>query len=277
MNSDQTYPPVTANCVRCVMVGDIVGRPGMQIAIAAADLFRERAHADFLVANGENAADGTGIRIREFERLIGAGYDVVTLGDHVYKKREIIVALKESSRLIRPLNFPVASAGNGATTVMTRSGIPVSVISLMGRVFMRPVDCPFEAIDELLSKRNDLAVVKLLDFHAEATSDKQSMGWHLDGRISAIFGTHTHVVTADEQILPTGTGYHTDVGMTGPFRSVLGRKIDAVLQATIGFEPVAFQVATQDVRISATCVDVDLQSGHCKSIFRIQWSQSETT
>lgn len=268
-----SYPDVSENCLRCVMIGDVVGKPGMRLACAAGAWLRNRLKAEFLVINAENAADGTGLRNSEFDRLIQAGYDVVTLGDHVYRKKEIVDRLQNSDRLLRPLNFPKSSKGKGWTVVTSKKGTRVCVISLMGRVFMRPVDCPFTAIQNLL-KDEDLPAVRLIDFHAEATSDKQALGWLLDGKVSAVCGTHTHVTTADEQILPNGTGYQTDIGMSGPFRSVLGRDIEAVLQATISLEPVAFHVATQDVRLSGTYLDIDKTTGKCFHISRVQWTES---
>lgn len=271
--SPESYPDVPENCIRCVMIGDVVGKPGMRIACAAGAWLRNRLKAEFLVINAENAADGTGLKNSEFERLMQAGYDVVTLGDHVFRKKEIIEKLNSSDRLLRALNFPKTSKGKGVTVVTSKRGVRVCVISLMGRVFMRPVDCPFTAILNLL-KDEDLPLVRLIDFHAEATSDKQALGWLLDGKVSAVCGTHTHVTTADEQVLPNGTGYQTDLGMTGPFRSVLGRDIEAVLQATISFEPVAFHVATQDVRLSGTYMDVDTSNGKCVQIARFQWTEN---
>jgi 2',3'-cyclic-nucleotide 2'-phosphodiesterase len=273
MQSD-SFPSVVDGCLRCVMIGDVVGKPGMRIACSAAKWLRQRLKCDFLMINAENAADGTGLRIREFDRLLQAGYDVVTLGDHVYRKKEIMERLRTSDRLLRPLNYPADSAGAGWTTVTTRNGIEVTVISLLGRVFMRPVDCPFTAFTNLIEQSpNRLSKIRLVDFHGEATSDKQSFGWLADGKISAVFGTHTHVATADEQILPKGSGYHTDVGMTGPFKSVLGRDIEAVLQATIKYEPTSFDVASEDVRITGCYVDIDIQSGLCQRIERLQWRE----
>ncbi len=269
----QVYPSVTDDCIRCVMIGDVVGKPGMRIACQAAAWIRRRLHGDFLVVNAENAADGTGLRTSEFDRLIQAGYDVVTLGDHVYKKKEIVERLRNSNRLLRPLNFPKGSAGEGITVCNAKCGTAVCVVSLMGRVFMRPVDCPFAAFDEMHDS-NSLPVVRLVEFHAEATSDKQTLGWYLDGKVSAVVGTHTHVATADEQVLPNGTAYLTDIGMTGPFRSVLGRDIQAVIKATIHFEPTAFHVATEDVRISGCWIDIDRVTGKAKAIQRFQWSES---
>ena len=261
--------------LRCVMIGDIVGKPGIQIAEAAAPWFRKRMNADVLIANAENAADGTGLRNSQFNQLRTAGYDVITLGDHVYKKREITTSLRSSNRLVRPLNFPLDSPGLGATTIMARDGTSFSVIALMGRVFMRPVDCPFQALDRLLTGDTNLSPIKIIDFHAEATSDKQTLARFADGRVSAIFGTHTHVATADEQILPGGTAYQSDIGMTGPFESILGRKIEPVLTATITFEPLAFHVATGDVRVTGCVVDIDKSTGHSVGIRRFQWTATQ--
>ncbi len=272
---ESSYPQVPDHCIRCVMIGDVVGKPGMRIACLAANWIRSRLHGEFLIVNAENAADGTGLRTSEFDRLIQAGYDVVTLGDHVYKKKEIIERLRHSDRLLRPLNFPATSAGKGFTITQSRNGTPVCVISLMGRVFMRPVDCPFAAFSQLMENTaNELPKIRIIDFHAEATSDKQTLGWFADGKVSAMVGTHTHVATADEQILPQGTAYLTDVGMTGPFRSVLGRDIQAVIEASIHFEPTSFHVATDDVRISGCWVDIDRSSGTAAQICRFQWSES---
>ena len=270
------FPDVRDGCVRCALIGDVVGKPGMRVAVEAAKWLRSYAKADVLVVNAENAADGTGLQVKQFERLLQAGYDCVTLGDHVYRKREIIPVLERSDRLVRPGNFPASAPGRGLTVIELSAELRIAVLSLMGRVYMRPVDCPFAALDRLL-QTPDLPPVRLLDFHAEATSDKQAMGWYADGRLSAVLGTHTHVATADEQILPGGTGYHSDVGMSGPFKSILGREVEPVLRSTTTFEPCAFHVATEDVRVSGTYIDVNRESGRCEAIARLQWREAELT
>lgn len=266
-------PRPQPQCVRAVMVGDIVGKPGLSIACQAVRWLRQRLGAAAVVMNAENVADGTGLRIREFERLIDAGVDVVTLGDHVYRKREIIESLTTSPRLIRPANFPPQSPGRGWTTVELEGGIPLTVISLMGRVYMRPIDCPFQAAQRLLAEIPAEHRLRLVEVHAEATSDKQTLGRFLDGRVSAVLGTHTHVTTADEAILPGGTGFQCDIGMTGPHESILGRQIEPVLQTSLTFEPTSFDVATKDVRLSGTWVDIDRGTGRCQAIGRVQWTK----
>lgn len=255
--------------VRLVMIGDIVGKPGMRIATESVGWLKGLLQADVIVANAENAADGSGLRCRDYRRLIDHGVDVITLGDHVFRKREIIEVLESQSNIVRPANLPDGAPGNSHSIVTLSDGSQAAVISAQGRVFMKPVDCPFKAVDRVLSAIDDSVRVRLVDFHAEATSDMQLMGRYLDGRVSAVLGTHTHVATADEQILSGGTALQCDVGMTGPFDSILGRKTDAVTESTLRGIPVPFQVATGDVRMNATWFDVESVSGHCEAIGRI--------
>ena len=269
-------PPPAADCLRLVMVGDIVGKPGLRITCAAIPWLRRQLRADAIVVNAENAADGSGIRCKDYRRLIDSGVDGITLGDHAYKKREIIEVLETADNIIRPANLPLQAPGKTHMLLHVRDGIRIAVTCLLGRVFMKPVDCPFQAIDGLLRELDQQAPevrVRLVDFHAEATSDKQLMGRYLDGRVAAVMGTHTHVATADEQILPGGTAFQCDLGMTGPFESILGRKIDAVLEATLHGVPLPFQVATEDVRLCGSWLDVDIASGRCRRLGRIALSQ----
>jgi 2',3'-cyclic-nucleotide 2'-phosphodiesterase len=268
VNADRTVRPAP-DCLRLALIGDIVGKPGMRIACNAVPWLRRELAIDVIIANAENAADGSGLRCTDYRRLIEHGVHVITLGDHLYKKREIMEVLTKQSNIVRPANLPSEAPGRGHTTFETRDGIRIAVISLIGRVFMKPVDCPFRAADRVIAEL-DNTKIRLVDFHAEATSDKQLMGRYLDGRVSAVLGTHTHVATADEQILPGGTGFQCDVGTTGPYDSILGRKIDAVLAATLYATPVPFQVATGDVRLSGTWVDVHIETGQCNGIGRIQ-------
>jgi 2',3'-cyclic-nucleotide 2'-phosphodiesterase len=272
--NDYGWPDKAESTVRIVHIGDVVGKPGMRIACAAGKWLKQRLRADVAVINAENAADGTGLRVSEYRRLIEAGYDAVTLGDHIYRKREIIEVLQAESNIVKPANFPPTAPGKTWCCVQSNKGVSVIVVSLLGRVYMRPVDCPFLAIDRVLSEIDSKVVIRLVDIHAEATSDKQIMGRYLDGRVSAVVGTHTHVATADEQILPKGTAYLSDVGMTGPFESILGRKIEPVLATTLSFDPNSFHVATGDVRISGVWVDVDANTGRSLAIGRIQWKES---
>jgi metallophosphoesterase (TIGR00282 family) len=204
-----------------------------------------------------------------FESLMDAGVDCITLGDHIYRRREIYEVLEKDTRVVKPCNYPDEAPGRPWTVVHTASGAPIGVFSALGRVFMKPVDCPFKAADRVLEAMPSEAKVRLLDFHAEATSDMQLMGRYLDGRVSAVLGTHTHVPTADEQILPNGTAFQSDVGMTGPHDSILGRQIDRVRETTLTFRPTFFQVAKADVKLHATVVDVNDRTGQATSIRRV--------
>jgi hypothetical protein len=227
---------------------------------------------DLVIANAENAAGGSGLNQQCHDELVQAGVGVLTMGDHVYKKKEIFPLLARSDQILRPANFPAQAPGSDFCIATARDGTPVAVFTVLGRVFMRPVDCPFQAADRVLRAIGTLARVVILDMHAEATSDKQLMARYLDGRVSAVLGTHTHVTTADEQILPGGTAYITDVGMTGPYESILGRRVDRVMHTTVTFEPTYFEVATGDPRLAAVLVDIDAASGRASAIRRIMRS-----
>lgn len=254
--------------VRMLMIGDIVGKPGRQIIQDQLAKLRAEENLHLIVANAENAADGSGITPKIYRALREAGVDCVTLGDHIYRRSEIYETLREETRILKPANYPPDAPGRGWTVVTASNGVPVGVFSLQGRVFMRPVDCPFTAAKRVLEEMPPQVRVRCLDFHAEATSDKQIMGRLLDGRVSAVVGTHTHVPTADEQIFPGGTAYITDLGMTGPYESILGRRIDRVTETTISFQPSLFEVALDDVRLSGAIIEVDAESGKAISIRR---------
>ncbi|MEM8678246.1 MAG: TIGR00282 family metallophosphoesterase [Planctomycetota bacterium] len=263
--------------MRVLHIGDIVGRPGRRIVQLALAGLRARHGLDFIVANGENSADGSGITPDNFKQLRQAGVDCVTLGDHIYRRRQIIPVMAGEPRILKPANYPDASPGHGWVVVPPEEGVPVpvAVVSLIGRVFMKPVDCPFAAADRVLAEIPSEVKVILVDFHAEATSDKQLMGRFLDGRVSSVLGTHTHVPTADEQILPGGTAFQCDIGMTGPHDSILGRRIDAVMHTTTTFSPMIFDVATDDVRLTGTLVEIDPNSGKATHIERLQVTEQE--
>ncbi len=268
------FPARAEECLRIMLVGDVVGKPGLRMACNAVPWLRRELQVNGLFVNAENAADGSGLRCKDYRRLVEAGYDAITLGDHVYRKREIIEVLEQFSNIIRPCNLPLAAPGKSVAIVTLGEQHQVALIAAMGRVFMKPVDCPFHSVDRELEQLQAGPTIKLLDFHAEATSDMQLMGRYLDGRVSAVLGTHTHVATADEQILPHGTGFQCDIGMTGPFESVLGRKIDAVLEATLKGVPTPFQIATGDVRLNGTWCDVEIGSGRCQAIGRIALTEA---
>lgn len=261
--------------MRILLIGDIVGKPGVKIVTQAVPGLRKREALDLVIANAENSADGSGIAPSIYKKLVAAGVDCITLGDHIYRRSEICSVLQEESNIVKPANYPPQAPGKTWAMVKTAGGIPVGVFSLMGRVFMRPVDCPFLAADRVLAEIPPEVKVRVLDLHAEATSDKQLMGRYLDGRVSAVLGTHTHVTTADEQIFPGGTAFQCDVGMTGPHDSILGRRIDRVQETTITFQPTQFDVATGDVRLCGTIVDIDEGTGRATGIQRLVVTESE--
>lgn len=258
-----------------LLIGDIVGRPGKRIVLRALRGLRQREQIDLVIANAENAAGGSGLTPKIYGELMRAGVDCVTMGDHIYRRREIEEVLLRESNIVKPANFPAKAPGRDWTTVQAANGVPVAVFSLLGRLFMRPVDCPWTRADEVLEQIPHDVVVRLVDFHAEATSEKQLMGRHLDGRVTAVLGTHTHVPTADERILPQGTAFQCDVGMTGPWESIIGRDIERVAHTTITFQPTFFQVAKDDARIGATLVTVDPETGRATAIRRILVNETE--
>ena len=262
--------PVDNEAVRVAFIGDVVGKPGMRMVCSTAPWLRREQGVQCVIANAENAADGSGLRCKDYRRLVEHGVDGITLGDHVFRKKEIIEALESQSNLIRPANLPSEAPGASHMILEVDEATKIAVFSALGRVFMKPVDCPFHAIDRKLEEVAAVTPIRIVDFHAEATSDMQIMGRFLDGRASAVLGTHTHVATADDCIFPGGTAFQSDVGMTGPFESILGRKIDAVLEATLKSLPTPFQVATGDIRLNATVLDIDRRTGECRSIKRLE-------
>lgn len=255
--------------MRLVLIGDVVGKPGRQMVTSAVPGLRVEEELDLVVVNAENVAGGSGLTPDIYHELIAARVDCITMGDHVYRRREIFPILNGEARIVRPANYPAEAPGRPFTVVTTRAKDKVAVISLLGRVFMSPVDCPFHAVDRVLGMLPPDVRIILVDFHAEATSDMQLMGRHLDGRVTAVLGTHTHVPTADEQILPGGTAFQCDVGMTGPHESILGRRIDRVLETVRTFRPTHFEVATGDPRLHGTIVDVDPATGRATAIRRL--------
>jgi metallophosphoesterase (TIGR00282 family) len=251
------------------LIGDVVGKPGRQIIVQALPGLRIQERLDLIVVNAENVAGGSGITPEIYYDLINAGVDCITLGDHAFRRREIFSILQSQRNIVRPVNYPAEAPGKGFTVVTARNRVAVGVFCAVGRVFMPPVDCPFHAADRVLAAMPENVRVTLMDFHAEATSDKQLMGRVLDGRVTAVLGTHTHVPTADERILPGGTAFQCDVGMTGPHESILGRRIDRVMETTRTFRPTQFEVASGDVRIHGTIVDADPETGRATAIQRL--------
>jgi 2',3'-cyclic-nucleotide 2'-phosphodiesterase len=250
------------------MIGDVAGKPGMIAMKKQLPRLIAAHQVDFVVANGENVAGGVGITPELTRDLFKAGVDCVTTGNHIWRQREIREYISSEPRLLRPLNFPKQQPGNGFGQYETAGGIPIGVVNLQGRVFMDPAENPFKAVDEALLEMETVSII-LVDMHAEATSERRAMGFYLDGRVTAVVGTHTHVQTADEQILEQGTGYITDLGMTGPHDSVIGMRKDLILDKFINGMPHSFKVAKGGVRLQGLLIDVDRDSGLAAGVTRI--------
>ena len=261
--------------MRVLFIGDIVGKPGRDIVRKAVPGLIRAEQLDLVVANAENSAGGSGLTPANYRELMGAGIHGITLGDHIYRRKEIRSVLASETNIVTPANYPATAPGRDYMLLQTDTGEQLAVISLMGRVFMKPVDCPWQAVERVLEQLPADVNGILVDFHAEATSDMQLMGRYLDGKVSAVLGTHTHVATADDQIFPGGTAYQSDVGMTGPHESILGRRVDRVLETTRTFNPTHFEVATEDVRINGAIVDVNPKTGRATSIRRRQVDEEE--
>ena len=251
------------------MIGDIVGRPGRVIVERELLRLREARSIDLVVANCENAAGGAGITPAIADELFRVGVDVLTSGNHVWRKREAFELLKLDHRVIRPANYPDGAPGAGSTIVETLAGAKVGVLNVMGRVFMEPLDCPFRTAERELARLQLVTSVIIVDMHAEATSEKVAMGWFLDGKVSCVFGTHTHIPTADERILPKGTAFITDVGMTGPYDSVIGRRVDQILERFLSNIPNRSEVAHENIQLRGLLVAVQPTSGKALSVERI--------
>jgi 2',3'-cyclic-nucleotide 2'-phosphodiesterase len=256
--------------MRILFIGDIVGSPGRDILHKQLPSLVSEHRPDLVIVNGENSAAGFGITPRIAEEFLASGVDVITGGNHSWDRKEIFDFIPNEPRLLRPANFPPGSPGRGLYLGTTRSGIPYAVLNLQGRTFMVPIDCPFRGADEELKRVPPTTKIVFVDFHAEATSEKQAMGWYLDGRVSAVVGTHTHVASADERALPNGTAHITDVGMTGPHESVIGMDRSAMVKRFLDALPARFEVAAGDVRLNGVLVDVDESTGRARSIVRIR-------
>lgn len=256
--------------MRILFLGDIVGSPGRDVIKKLVPSFREREKLDAVIANGENAASGSGVTVQTAEELFNSGIDVLTSGDHIWKKKEILEYLDRTDRLIRPANYPDGAPGLGATVVEIKNKGKFAVINLLGRVFMDAVDCPFLKAEKEIEKLQGETKIIIVDMHAEATSEKVALSWFLDGRVSAVIGTHTHVQTADEKILPKGTAYLTDAGMTGPFDSVIGRRKEPVIERFLTQLPTKFEVADNGLEMHGAIIDIDDKTGKAISIRRVQ-------
>lgn len=255
--------------ISILFVGDVVGRPGRETFARLYPGLKEREKIDFSVVNAENSSGGSGLNDKAVTQLLAAGADVLTAGDHIWRNRKVIPVIEAERRLLRPANLPPGSPGEGSGIFILSSGIKIGVISLLGRVFMGPMDSPFQALDRQIEQLSRETKLILLDFHAEATSEKLAMGYYCDGRISAVVGTHTHIPTADERILPKGTAYITDIGMTGGFESILGREIEPVLKRMVTGLPAFFQVSSRKPVLQGAVVEIDPETGKALSIKRV--------
>jgi len=255
--------------MRLLFIGDIVGKPGRLAMRELTPKLIAEHNVDFVIANCENAAAGFGVTRDVVEDLYRDHADVLTSGNHIWDKKEVLEFIEDYETLLRPANYPVQTPGRGSVVMPTPAGVQVGVINLAGRIFMQPLDCPFRVVEREIEKIKRKTNIIFVDMHAEATSEKMAMGWFLDGRVSAVIGTHTHVQTADERILPQGTAYMTDAGMTGPFDSVIGTRKELVLDRFLLQMPNKFDVAKGDVRLQGVLIDIDEKNGKAVTIKRL--------
>jgi metallophosphoesterase (TIGR00282 family) len=256
--------------LKILFVGDVYGKPGRRAAAEIIPELISTHDVEFCVVNGENAAGGFGITENISKKFHAYGADVITTGNHVWDQKEAMPFIMSGDRILRPANFPPGTGGRGSGVFQSRNGTPVGVICIQGRINMKPLDCPFRLGEELAAELQKETRVILVDFHAEATSEKIAYGWFLDGKVSAVFGTHTHVQTADESILPGGTAYITDAGMTGPHDSVIGARKEPAIRRFVDQMPVRFEPASDNVKLCGMLVEVDVESGKATSLERLR-------
>lgn len=249
-----------------LLIGDIIGQPGRDAIRELLPRLRKDNNIEFTIANGENAAGGNGLTPKVSEELFSCGIDVITSGDHIWKNKEILKIIDQDPRILRPANYPAGAPGRGYSVYLTSIGNSVAVINLMGRVFMQAIDCPFKVVSRIINEISTKTPVIIVDFHAEATSEKIAMGWHLDGKASCVAGTHTHVPTRDARLLPQGTAYLTDLGMVGSQDSVIGVNKDAVLRRFLTQLPTRFEPAKENIWLYGAIVSVDPDTGKAKDI-----------
>ena len=255
--------------MKILLIGDVIGRPGRAIVEQKLVGLRKELSLDFVVVNCENAAAGAGITSSIADDLFRAGADVLTSGNHVWKIKDAFELLKKDHRVLRPANYPDTCPGSGSVVVESLGGQKVGVLNVMGRIFMEPLDCPFKTAAREVEKLRKETPIIIVDMHAEATSEKNAIGWYLDGKVSCVFGTHTHIPTADERILPKGTGFITDVGMTGPYDSVIGRRVDQILERFLTGMPHKSEVADSNIQLRGLIVDVDPATGKANRVERL--------
>lgn len=261
--------------INILLIGDIVGRPGRQFLKDVLPQIKERENISFTIANGENSAGGVGITPKVFKELMDAGVDIITGGNHIFSKKEILQTLNEEERILRPANFPEEAPGKGWIVVEVEKGLKIGVLNLMGRTFMASIDCPFKTAEREIAKIKNFTPIIIVDFHAEATSEKNAMGYFLAGRVSAVIGTHTHVATSDEKIIKDWTAYITDVGMTGAFDSILGMEKERVISKFLTQVPQNFEVAKNDVRMQGVVIEIEKITGRSTNIRRITEKNSK--
>ncbi len=255
--------------MKILFLGDVVGKGGRRVVSRLVPALIEREGIDFAVANCENVAGGKGVDRKGVEELLAAGMDILTSGNHIWQRREIIEYMRDSDVVLRPANYPVGVPGFGYSTRRSRTDVPVGVVNLSGRVFLEPVDCPFRTVESILPKLKRQVAVVIVDMHAEATSEKLAMGWFLDGQVSAVIGTHTHVQTADERLFPGGTAYITDAGMCGPVDSVIGVKREQAIERFRTQMRVRFEVASGRCQVQGVIIEVDESSGLARGVSRV--------
>jgi 2',3'-cyclic-nucleotide 2'-phosphodiesterase len=255
--------------VKIIFIGDIVGQPGRRAVRELLPGLRHRLAADFVIANGENAAGGSGITVQTAAELFQAGVDAITSGDHLWDQKEVILLLENEPRFLRPLNYPPGTPGQGSAVFQTAGGSNIAVLNVQGRTFMQPLENPFLTVDGEIKRLREVTPVIVLDVHAEATSEKIALGRFLDGRASAVLGTHTHVQTADEQIFPGGTAFLCDAGFTGAQESIIGREIEPVLRRFLTCQPQRFIVATKRIYLQGVFIEVNDGTGKAEKIVRI--------
>ncbi|MCE1164509.1 MAG: TIGR00282 family metallophosphoesterase [Bacteroidetes bacterium] len=255
--------------VKILFIGDVVGQPGYKITKLLLPGMIEKENIDFVIANGENISEGMGILKRDSDELLSLPINILTGGNHTLDKIQSHKFINESQNILRPLNYPKGVYGSGYGIYPVRDGLKIAVINLIGRVYMKPLDCPFRAFDRIYEKVRAETSIIFIDFHAEATSEKIAFGWYADGKVSAVVGTHTHVQTADSRILPGGTAYITDVGMTGPYDSVIGMKKETSIKRYLYGTPFKHEVAEEDVKFAGVLIEIDAETGKSKSIKRI--------
>ena len=263
--------------MKILIAGDVVGKAGRNIVTRGLAHLRMKDDFDLVVVNVENAAAGFGVTVDIADKMFGAGIDVLTTGNHVWDKKEIIEHLDREPRLLRPINYPSRCPGVGTYVAITPSGLRVAVVNLQGRVFMPLIDCPFQAIDREVSSLKGKADAILVDFHGEATSEKMAMGFYLDGRVSALVGTHTHIPTSDERILPKGTAYVTDLGMCGPYDSVIGIEYESSLPRFLTAMPTKFETAKSNPWMCGVIIDLDDETGRARGIQRFKLTEKDLT